>query len=113
MMFNMDSDLLGLGDWLVQLEGGRSGWSNDNSVLNVVEFLSESWSSDLHSPVGNGWGLQLWGKYFLIKVPHYPKLLFYLKSIFLSIFFTYGNIDEVLLHSMGVSELGHWNLYRK
>jgi len=45
--------LLGLGDWLAKFEGGRSSWTDNDAVLNVVEFLAESWATDLDTSVLN------------------------------------------------------------
>lgn len=69
--------LLGLGDWLAKFEGGRSSWTNDNAVLNVVEFLAESRATDLDTSVLNG-GL--------------------------------GNINQLLVDSLGKGKLGDWNV---
>lgn len=44
---------MGLGDWLAKFEGGRSSWTDNDAVLNVVEFLAESWATDLDTSVLN------------------------------------------------------------
>jgi hypothetical protein len=46
--------LLLLGNWLTQFEGSGSSRSDNDAVFNIVEFLSESWSSNLDASVGHG-----------------------------------------------------------
>jgi hypothetical protein len=50
---NHSRSLLGLGDWLAKFEGGRSSWTDDDAVFNVVEFLAESRATDLDTSVLN------------------------------------------------------------
>ena len=69
--------LLFLRDWLAQFQSSRSGWTDDDTVLNVVEFLAESWTADLNLAGGNGW---------------------------------VGNIDQLLGNTVGVGQLGNWNI---
>jgi hypothetical protein len=44
-----------LANWLRKFKGGRSGWSNNDSVFNVVKLLSESWSPHLDTSVCHSW----------------------------------------------------------
>jgi hypothetical protein len=54
--------LLFLGNGLAELEGGAAGGTDDNTVLNIVEFLTESWASDLDLAGGDGW-VGNWAEY--------------------------------------------------